>query len=412
MKVEINNLLKFIFVFLLILCSGCWETKKTHSASFNGISAFGVKNDPLVLNCCILYSQEVEQASVEVLQKSFNKLSNLSPESRARYAADIGICALFANDTNLATKALDYSIANIESVTLAGDREKKVTSLSGSESQKLFKGEPYEKVMVYLYRGLLFMANSDYENAQACFKNAALQDAMAVEEKYRSNWITVDLLQLACKRLMQDPGASDFEAYIRQQYEYDISQLEHIINCQSPNLFLLMAVGQGPEKLAGESHGQRLTYSSAESRIDTVYLNTSQGTLVLPETDDLYLQAKTRGRRKMDELLAKKAGKRKQIETVGNVAAAAAPIVPGGVVLGLVKELSWSVSDDIDSSADCRQIRSIGRKLYLYVGTTLETNQTLKVQALNKNKQVVAEKIINTQSHSLEPVVLVGYVPY
>ena len=40
----------------------------------------------------------------------------------------------------------------------------------GREEQKLFKGEPYERSMMYLYYGLLWYMEGEHDNARACFR--------------------------------------------------------------------------------------------------------------------------------------------------------------------------------------------------------------------------------------------------
>jgi len=413
-----NNISKLIcstiliILFAAVVCDAYWKSNKPNNATFNGISALDNKSKSMKLDSHILCSNETDQESIKVLEESYKKLEVSPIESRPRYAAEIGICALLSNDVNLAENALDYSITNIENITTAGVREQKVTSTKGSEEQKIFKGEPHEKVMVYLYRGMLYMAKGDYENSQACFKNAALQDALAANESDRSNWLTIDLLQLVCKRLMKDSDEKDFETYIRQKYSGETALIEPMLNCLEPNLVILVSVGRVPEKIASDSHGQTLAYSNSDSIIHTVCLTTNQGTLVLSETDDLYVQATSRGKRKMDDILAQKANKRKTIEAVGDAAAAAAPLVPGGIALCLVKELSWSASDGIKSSADCRTIRSIGQKLYLFIGNKFQLGQPLKLQAINVDKEVIAEKTIKIDNGSSVPTVIVGRVPY
>jgi tetratricopeptide (TPR) repeat protein len=402
-------------LFLSIMVAGgggCWQTDKPHSAHFDGVSAFGQESNPVELDVRALYGGDSDEQSCRALKDYCGKLDSVAVENRGRVCADIGITALFVNDAPLATEMLDHAVMTMEQITVGGEREKKVTSLDGSESEKLFKGEPHERVIVYLYRGALYMAEGDYENAQACFKNAAMQDAFAQEEQERANWLTVDVLQLVCKKLLRETDANDFELYMRQRYGPRIESVETALETEAPNLIVLVGVGEGPEKLATESHGQELAYAAKPSYVHSVHVVTKYGALAMMETDDVYIQAVTRGGRKMDEILGEKAQARKTIEAVGDAAAAMSPLVPGGAVLGLVKELSWSMSDGIDSSADSRQIMSIPGKLYLYVGHVEEATDVFKVRALASNKQVLAEKKIVAADLRPGPLVILGHAPY
>jgi len=403
----------FFWLAFLTAYSGCWETNKIHSASFDGKFTFAQESKPLELNASALRITSPNEEVCQLLRDSFKKLEGLSVEDRALASADMGIVAALANDIPMATKALDYGLDISEHITVAGVREKKATSLHGSESDKVFKGEPHERVVVYLYRGLLYIAQNDYENAQACFKIASMQDALAMNKEERSNWLTADMLELVSKKLMRDTDEQAFKQYVIKKYDSHMQEIEPMLNIEPPTFFVMIAVGPPPEKLASKSRGQKLSYLGKPSYVHSVRLITNEGPLEMVETDDIYIQAMTRGRRKMDDILSKKAQARKNIEGVDNVAAALAPLSgPGAIVLGIVKEWSWSASDKIDSAADCRQIRGLSRKLYLFVGDSTKMGGQVKIQALAENEKVLAEKTLAIQASNSAPVVILGHVPY
>ena len=104
--------------------------------------------------------------------------------------------ATFAMERNpLAETLFDDALQGIEAVYADNEEAKKSRKLFVKEQNKDFKGEPYERVMAYYYRGLLYMRAGDYENARASFKGGMLQDAFAEEEQYRADFALMPYLQ-------------------------------------------------------------------------------------------------------------------------------------------------------------------------------------------------------------------------
>src|SRR6185295_11142089 len=84
---------------------------------------------------------------------------------------------------------------------------KRARSYFSPERSKTFIGEPYERVMAYYYRGLLYWRDGELDNARACFRNAQFIDSAAVEQGYRGDYVLFDYLDgLATARLGDDGG--------------------------------------------------------------------------------------------------------------------------------------------------------------------------------------------------------------
>jgi hypothetical protein len=322
---------------------------------------------------------------------------------------------MYANDLPLARKMLDQAFLSSNSVTVASKKEIKATSISGSESNKLFKGEPHERSIVSLFRGLLYLADEDIENANACFKTGALQDALASDEKMRSNWLSLDLLLLESKRIYNSEDAQEWSSYVKQRYEQEALPVDWE-KIRSVSVIILIGVGNSPEKLAGKSKGEELQYLERKSRVRKikVWSGPDKQLVYSVPVDDCYIQAVTRGRRKMDEVLAHKASAKKGIEAVGSVAAAAAPLtVYGAIPLALIKEMTWSISDRIDSSADIRQMRMIPGEIYLALLDGAEIGDPLHIELFSEEDRKLAEGNISCRAPSNQKVrVLLARFPY
>ena len=112
----------------------------------------------------------------------------------------VGVDALKLGYRDIAKQCFDNALNYIEAVFANNETAKKARSLWYEEGMKDFKGEPYERVMAYYYRGLLYMMDRDYENARSCFKAGIIQDAFAEESQYRCDFALLLFLQGYCSQ--------------------------------------------------------------------------------------------------------------------------------------------------------------------------------------------------------------------
>jgi tetratricopeptide (TPR) repeat protein len=90
--------------------------------------------------------------------------------------------------------------------------EKRAISLSGKESDKAYKGDPYERVMNALYVALLLYGQGDTENAMAAVRTGILADSDVNAQMYKSD---VTLLYVLGSRLANINGDAD----LAKQYQ-------------------------------------------------------------------------------------------------------------------------------------------------------------------------------------------------
>ena len=91
----------------------------------------------------------------------------------------IGLLAFQNQEYDLAAWLFDRAIVKIETIFANNKTAKKARSKFTSEEVKDFKGDPYERAMVYFYRGLIYLIRDDYENARASMLGGLLQDSLA-----------------------------------------------------------------------------------------------------------------------------------------------------------------------------------------------------------------------------------------
>src|SRR4051812_13492432 len=110
-----------------------------------------------------------------------------------------------------AKRLLDEAITTISGIRANDKSAKKARGYFHRESKKTFLGEPYERVMAYFYRGILYWMDGEPDNARACFRSAQLEDSDAEEHSFKSDYVLLDYLDgLASVKLSQD-GADAYK---------------------------------------------------------------------------------------------------------------------------------------------------------------------------------------------------------
>jgi hypothetical protein len=106
--------------------------------------------------------------------------------------------ALAAGDEELAERTLRQAVVRMQDFRADGQ----FRAMVGAERAKEWKGDPYEKMMAFLYLGVLLYDAGDYGNALAMTKSAILADTGTSRMQYRADFIPAFVLQaLAHQRL-------------------------------------------------------------------------------------------------------------------------------------------------------------------------------------------------------------------
>jgi hypothetical protein len=83
--------------------------------------------------------------------------------------------------------------------------EERAMSLWGAECEKVYKGDPYERSMLCLVLGLMFLERGDVDNALACFKNGQLCDSDVASDLYKCDFGMLQLLESRCYAFRDEP---------------------------------------------------------------------------------------------------------------------------------------------------------------------------------------------------------------
>jgi len=115
------------------------------------------------------------------------------------------------NDEADAKKVLDDALLTLGGIYGKDPNAKKARSYFYSENKKTFIGEPYERVMAYYYRGIIYWMDGEPDNARACFRTGQLEDS-STNGEYSGDYVLLDYLDgLATAK----EGGDGSDAYAR-----------------------------------------------------------------------------------------------------------------------------------------------------------------------------------------------------
>lgn len=268
-----------------------------------------------------------------------------------------------------AKRLLDDAIAIIEGIYGKDMRAKSARTYFGREANKTFIGEPYERVMAYFYRGVLYWMDGEPDNARACFRSAQVHDADAENRTYSSDYVLLDYLDgLASVKLSGDGS----DAFKRAQGRTAQTRLPAYD--PSANVLVFVEYGNGPVKQAAGAHRELLRFREGNPGNQGATLVVGGRRVELPPLDDLHYQATTRGSRAIDGILAGQAKFRETTDSIGDAAittgailaqqqgqkSSADEIGAGLIVFGIASKL---LSSATNPTADTRAWDNLPRYL-------------------------------------------------
>src|ERR1044071_9589154 len=223
-----------------------------------------------------------------------------------------------------AKQLLDDGLATLGGIYGPDKDAKRARGYFSAEAKKTFIGEPYERVMAYYYRGILYWIDGELDNARACFRSAQIMDSDTENKTYSSDYLLLDFLDaLATAKL----GGDGSDA---------LKRAESAARSARPpawdpkaNVLFFVEYGSGPTKYATGEYGEQLRFLPGNSTVRSVRIRVGEQNIRADPCDDLTYQATTRGGRLMDHILANKAVFKSATDTAGNAA-----IIGGAIMAG------------------------------------------------------------------------------
>lgn len=299
-------------------CTGKRRAMGLKSAAVVGLSALLVAcaTGPTQYKAMTLTPEQQQHvlSQPSELKVPYERLYQEGRRNEVLNLMEVGLTAYKAGYYDVAEKVLDTAILNINGVYADNDAAQKARSLWHEEGRKDFKGEPYERSMVFFYRGLLYLRNADYDNARASFINGIMHDAFAEEDQNRSDFAL--FLYLAGWSAMQMGSDELAQAHFD---ELKVYRPDADIPTSNDTVLAIVETGKSPRKLAdGKGHYQLVYRRGKKFKENRVALSYGGWTEKAYPMEDIFFQASTRGGRTVDKIIEGKVAFKKNTEDFGS----------------------------------------------------------------------------------------------
>jgi hypothetical protein len=269
----------------------------------------------------------------DILVDGPNAISSGPARDRVLWQYRTAAAALRRGQFDLAKQLLDDSLRTLQGIYGPDPEARKARGYFTPEAKKTFIGEPYERSMAYVYRGLLYWMDGELDNARACFRSAEFEDSDAEKRDYAGDWVLPDYLDgLATAKL----GGDGSEAFKRAKDNSRNVSLPPY--APGANVLFFVEFGAGPTKYATGEYNEQLRFRTAGPLILSARIKNGTQEFPVAPTDDVNFQATTRGGRVMDHILGNKAVFKSATDIAGNAA-----IISGAILAS---------QHDHDSAAD------------------------------------------------------------
>jgi hypothetical protein len=242
-------------------------------------------------------------------------ITNGPPRDRVLWEYRTAAAAMRLGEFPVAKEYLDNALFTLGGIYGKDKSAKLARGYFHSESKKTFIGEPYERVMAYYYRGILYWMDGEPDNARACFRSGLIEDSGTALEKFSSDYAILDYLDGLTSVKLGGDGADAFQ---RAEKESRLSKLPPYD--AKANVIFLIEFGAGPLKFGGGQYGEQLRFHERVSPVYTATIQVEDRKLTAGPCDDLQFQATTRGGRVMDHVLGNKAVFKSTTSTIGDAA--------------------------------------------------------------------------------------------
>jgi hypothetical protein len=244
-----------------------------------------------------------------------NAIANGPPRDRVLWEYRTAAAAMRQGNYTLAKQYLDNALLTLGGIYGKDPSAKQARSYFHAEAKKTFIGEPYERSMAYIYRGILYWMDGEPDNARACFRSAEFEDSDAENRQYAGDWVLAEYLDgLATMKL----GGDGMDAFKRAQAVARGIKLPPYH--PKANVLVFLEFGPGPTKFATGAYGEELRIHTGPSPVTSAVISVDSLGIPVAPTDDVGFQATTRGGRVMDHVLGNKAVFKAATDTAGNVA--------------------------------------------------------------------------------------------
>jgi tetratricopeptide (TPR) repeat protein len=208
--------------------------------------------------------------------RNLEPLANKENENYVLNNLRLGASALATYDFDTAETAYvkAYQILNATKVNDAG-REARATWLL--ESNKVWRGEPYERAIANLQLGMIYYQARDYGNARGAFENALFKLRDYADPKKPESYnehesdFAVALLMLGRTWMqLHNPDESRRYFNLAVQYRPELKPLAEALADPKNNALLYVEFGFGPRKIEEGMDGNALGFFPSPGQVGPV----------------------------------------------------------------------------------------------------------------------------------------------
>jgi len=269
----------------------------------------------LIVGCATKETKKPVTLTGNIMVDGPEAIQNGPPRDRVLWQYRTATAAMRQGKFDLAKQHLEDALITLQGIYGPDPNAKKARGYFHAEAKKTFIGEPYERCMAYIYRGILYWMNGEPDNARACFRTAELEDSDTEKHEYAGDWVLPDYLDgLATAKL----GGDGSDAFKRAEVNSRGIKLPPY-NTKA-NVLLFFEFGPGPTKYSTGQYGEELRFHVPPTVLKSADFQVDGNTYPVAPTDDVWFQATTRGGRLMDHILGNKAVFKSTTDTIGNVA--------------------------------------------------------------------------------------------
>ena len=267
----------------------------------------------IVAGCATTAKHEVALTG-DIMVDAPNAIANGPPRDRVLWQYRLAAAAMRQGNYNVAKQNLDDALLTLGGIYGKDADAKKARSYFHAEAKKTFIGEPYERSMAYIYRGIIYWMDGEPDNARACFRSAEFEDSDAEQHQYAGDWVMPDYLDGFITAKLGGDGSNAFKR--AQADAKGVKLPPYNLNA---NTIFFIEFGPGPTKFATGQYHEELRFNTAPSPVTSAELNVGSLRIPIAPTDDVAFQATTRGGRVMDHILGNKAVFKSATDIAGNV---------------------------------------------------------------------------------------------
>jgi hypothetical protein len=243
-----------------------------------------------------------------------NAIAHGPTRDRVLWEYRTATAAMRQGNYGLAKQYLDDGLTTLQGIYGPDKEARKARGYFHAEAKKTFIGEPYERSMAYIYRGILYWMDGEPDNARACFRSAEIEDSDTENHAYAGDWVLPDYLDgLATVKLSGDGS----DAFKRAQGSAKGLRLPPYD--PKANVLFFFEFGPGPTKYATGEYAEQLRFRTPVSPVRSARFKIDSLDVPVAPTDDVCFQAITRGGRLMDHILGNKAVFKSATDIAGDV---------------------------------------------------------------------------------------------